>query len=121
MALQLIRLDAYPNDIAVTKTPASCSGGAFFLDFTRPLERHRWFGVHNKSIGPTVGLFVPVVHESEHDGGLVISVRRGDPYFTDIQALWKARCPSKRSAQPLKADSLQVVADFAAQFPEDSR
>ena len=121
MALQLVRLDAQPREIAVTKVGTIVDGGAFFLDFSRPLERLRWFGVQNSFIGPTVGLLIPVVHERERTGGFLVSAQRADPYFTDILALWKARFPRQRLPPTQVADSLKIVADFATQFPEDSK
>ena len=115
MPLQLVRLDSHPHEIAVTKA-AVVPNGAFFLDFTRPLQPQRLLG-----IGPTISLFVPVVHQGEQVGGYVISLRRGSPYFADIETLWKQRYPSKKRQPEALVDWLQVVADFAAQFPEDSK
>lgn len=121
MALQLIKLHEYPNETAVTKISSVITEGAFFLDFSRPLKRIRWFGVHNNWFGFTVGLLVPVVHQGEHVGGYVIGVHLSDPYFADLQALWKANYPSKRTQPPTAVENLKIVVDFAAQFPEDSR
>ena len=121
MPLQLAKLDAYPNEIVATKVDSFVPGGSFFLDFSRPLQRVRWLGLHNRFIGVTTGLFVPVVHEGERTGGYVVSSSRGDPYFSDIQALWAARYPSKRAVPATEAGNLQIVGDFASQFPEDSR
>ncbi len=116
MALQLLRLDSHPHEIAVSKVASAVPGGAFFLDFTRPLERERFLG-----FGPTLGLFVPVVHQEEQERRYVVSLRRSAPYLTDIQALWKQRHPSERSRPLALAEGLKVIADFAAQFPEDSQ
>ena len=121
MELQLIKLHARSNETAVTKVGAVVENGAFFLDFSRPIERVRWFGIRNQWIGFTVGLFVPVVHQSEQIGGYVIGVGPSDPYFDDLQSLWKANFPSKRTPPAMAADSLRVIEDFAAQFPDDSR
>lgn len=121
MALQLIRLDAYPNRIAATKADGVVPGGAFFLDFNRPLKRLRWLGIQNSLVGPTVGLLVPVVHVGERAGGYIIGVQRGQPYFDDIQALWSARYPEPQQPPPAEADNLEIVSHFATQFPEDSR
>lgn len=121
MALQLIKLDAYPHETAVTKVGSLVTNGAFFLDFSRPLEHRRWFGVHNRWFGLTVALLVPVVHQREHIGGFVIGVHRGDPYFADLRALWKAHYPSKSTLPTTVADGLKIIADFATQFPDDSR
>ena len=121
MPLQLIKLHEYPNDTAVTKVGSLVTDGAFFLDFCRPLEHLRWFGVQNSWVGFTFALLVPVVHQSEHIGGYVIGVRRSDPYFSDLRALWKTHYPSKRTPTTTVADGLRIVADFAIQFPEDSK
>lgn len=118
MPTQLFQFETHPNDIAVTKTEF-VSGGMFFLDFSRPLERLRWFGVLNYWVGFTAALSVPVVHEGEHSGGYVIGIHRSDPYFKDVLTLWKARYPSKRSNPEPEADGLKIVTDFAAQFPGD--
>ena len=115
MPLQLIRLDSHPHEIVATKASV-VPDGAFFLDFTRPLERQRLL-----RIGPTLGLLVPVVHQSERAGGYVFGLRRGAPYFDDIQTLWKQRHPAKKFESPVAPNALKVIADFAAQFPEDSR
>jgi hypothetical protein len=121
MALRILRLDAFPNRIAATKVDGVVPGGAFFLDFSRPLKRLRWLGVQNFLVGPTVGLLVPVVHEGERAGDYIISVQRGQPYFDDLQALWSARYPEPHQPPPSEADSLEIVSHFAAQFPEDSK
>jgi hypothetical protein len=121
MALQLIKLHAHPSEMAVTKVGSVVADGAFFLDFSRPLERIRWFGIRNHWVGFTVGLFVPVVHQGEQGGGYVIGVGPSDPYFADLQALWKVHYPSKRTPPATATDGLKIVADFAAQFPDDSR
>lgn len=118
MATQLFQFNAYPNDIAVTKTEF-VSDGVFFLDFSRPLERLRWFGVLNRWFGFTAALSVPVVHQGEHQGGFVVGVHRSDPYFEKVLALWKARYPSKRNPPDTEADGLKIIADFATQFPDD--
>jgi hypothetical protein len=121
MTLQLVRLDAYTNEIAVTKVDSFVTDGAFFLDFSRPLEHLRWFGVQNRWVGLTVALFVPVVHQGEHNGGYVIGVHRSNPYFGQLRALWKTHHPSKRTPPPTVADGLKIIADFATQFPDDNR
>jgi len=121
MALQLIKLHAYPNQTAVTKVGSIVADGAFFLDFSRPLEHLRSFGIQNRWLGVAVGLFVPVVHQGEHTGRYVIGVHRSDPYFTDLRGFWKAHYPSKRTPLTTEADGLKIIADFATQFPDDSR
>ncbi len=44
MVMQLFQFNEYPNDIAVAKTEFVLDG-MFFLDFSRPLERLRWFAI----------------------------------------------------------------------------
>ncbi len=121
MELQLIKLHAHSNETAVTKVGSVVENGAFFLDFSRPIGRIRWFGIRNRWIGFTVGLFVPVVHQSEQSGAYVIGVGPSEPYFDDLLSLWKTHFPSKRTPPAMAADSLRIIADFAAQFPDDSR
>jgi len=120
MATGLIELHPFPNEIAATKIGAVVAGGAFFLDFSRPLQPVRWFGVPNRWIGFTVGVFVPVVHQGEEVGSFVIGVERSDPQFANLTALWRLHYPSKRSPPAKLADGLKVVADFHQQFPEDT-
>jgi hypothetical protein len=111
MALQLIRLHAYPGETAVTKVGFVVPGGAFFLDFSRPLERIRWFGAQNRWFGFTVGLMVPVVHQGQRSDGYVISVHRSDPYFADVRALWKTPLPIEKNR----------AADNGIRWPKDRR
>ena len=120
MPIQLFQFNAFPDEIAVTKTEF-VSAGVFFLDFTRPLKPIRWLGTINTRFGFTVGLFVPVVHEGEHRGGYVVGIDRRDPYFRDVLALWRTRYPSARGAPHTKADGLKIISDFAVQFPEGSQ
>lgn len=119
MALTLIAFDYPPSQFAVTKVRATVPDGQFFLDFTRKLEVIRWFGVRNQFIGPAVGLLVPVVHEAEKSGSYVIGVNISDPYFRDLRKLWRTHFPSSPAAVPQEADGLKIIADFAAQFPDD--
>lgn len=72
-------------------------------------------------MGPTVGVYVPVVHRGEDVGGYDIRVSDSDPNFAELKALWKARYPTKRQPPVALADHAKIVSDFAAQFPEDSR
>lgn len=122
MPLTLIELTEYPDRLAVTKIDKVIHGGAFFLDFTRPLEVLRWLGIRNRWVGFAVGLLVPVVHQGEEHGGFVISVNPTDPYFSDIRALWKKQYPSKGFALTAPpADGLSIIGAFAAQFPIDAQ
>jgi len=120
MASGLIKLHPYPNEIAVTKVGAVVTDGAFFLDFSRPLRHVRWFGVLNRWLGFSLGVFVPIVHQGEEVGSFQIGVERSDPVLPDLLTLWRSHYPSKRSKPINFADGLKVIADFETQFPEDT-
>jgi len=120
MATGFIKIHPFPNEIAVTKVGAVVKDGAFFLDFSRPLKYVRWLGIPNRWLGFTIGVFVPVIHQSEEVGRFMVSVERSDPHFADLGALWRLHYPSKRSPPANVADGLKVVADFHQQFPEDT-
>lgn len=120
MPLLLLQLGAHPDEIAATQREDCLDGGAFFLDFSRPLGRLRWCGAWNRWLGLTMSLLVPVVHQGEHPGRRVIAVDRGDPYFAELQRLWKARHPAARPEPAVRVDAARIDADFAAQFPHDS-
>jgi hypothetical protein len=114
MALRLFELPDHPSQIAVSDVGAFVENGTFFLDFSRPLEpRRRLFTV--------VGMLVPVIHQGEHSGGYVIGVHRSDPAFEELRMLWKERYPSERTPPTQIADGLQIIADFARQFPNDCK
>jgi hypothetical protein len=113
MTLELVRFAEHPNRIAATKAGAFVEDGIFFLDFTRPLEEVKKYRLLVQ------GLLVPVVHQGEQDGEYVISVGRGDAQFDQVRALWKANYPGPTTLPATPADGMQIVADFANQFPED--
>lgn len=119
MTLQLFGFHERPHDFAATKADLPLEECVFLLDFSRPLKRLRWLGIANEWLGITTGLFVPVMHQSEQSGGFVISVRRGDPYFVDIQRLWKEHRGLQRTLVVSPIDGLELVADFGRHFPED--
>lgn len=121
MALTLFGFHDRPHDFAATKVGAGLEDCAFLLDFTRPLERLRWFGVANRWLGPTVGLLVPVVHQGQKKGEFVIDVQRGQPYFEDIPKLWRQHYGTARPMKSEPVDGLEVVADFGRHFPEDCK
>ena len=121
MTLQLFGFQEHPHDIGITKIDVAPSDCAFFLDFSRPLSKLRQFGILNKWIGTTVGLVVPVVHKGEQSAGYVIGVHRSNPYFGDIQKLWKEHFGAVREQMASPADGSAIVADFGKHFPEDSQ
>lgn len=124
MPINLFVLNAYPDRIAVSMTASTIEAltpeSTFFLDFSRPIIVHRWFGVRNNWIGIAGVVTVPVIHQGEENGGYVVTVGRSDPYFNDLRKLWKARYPSKVQPPTHKATGLQIVADFAIHFPDFS-
>jgi len=119
LPVRLARPPRHPHRIAITKSGAFIEGGTFFLDFTRPIQTRRWFGKIDRHVGLVVGLIVPVIHEGEERGGHVICVDRSDPRFEDLCALWKAYYPCEDVPVIEKAAGVDLVADFAAQFPTD--
>jgi len=119
MSLTLFGFNDRPHDFAATKAGAALEDCAFLLDFTRPLERIRWFGITNRWLGITVGLFVPVVHKGQDKGGLVFGIRRGQPYFEDIPKLWREHSGTRRKIRSEAVDGLEIIADFGRHFPED--
>jgi hypothetical protein len=118
---RLIRPTRHPDRIAVSKTGSFIDGGAFFLDFARPLEIHRRFGRIDRHVGLIVALLVPVVHEGEEHGRYVIGVHRSDPRFEDLCALWSAHYPAQELPPERKTDVFTRLIHFAAQFPNDHR
>ena len=118
MAVRLFTHPDHPNRIGISEMDSFVTDGVFFLDFSRPLEPRRWFGVRNRYIGFLIALFVPIVHQGQYDGGYIVCVFSSEPYFRDIRALWKKRYPEKKIAPATPADGLKIIADFARQFPE---
>ena len=117
MSLQLFELPQHPGRVAASEVGSITPDGVFFLDFSRPLETHRWLGIRNRWAGVSVALFAPVVHECQAEGGYVVGVDRSNPYFGQLRSLWRERYPSKNAIPSIPADSLRIVEDFANQFP----
>jgi hypothetical protein len=116
--VQLFVIADQPGRVAATKAGACVDGGAFFLDFCRPLVTHRWFLVRNTKIGPVGMLTVPVVHQCEPVGRFVIAMQRSDPNFKNVLALWKERYPSSPAPAGTGRAGLEIAADWGAQFPD---
>ncbi len=121
MSFELFKHSERPDEFAVSKTGTWVSGSIFYLDFSRPLEVRRWFGIHNRRFGFAVGLLVPVIHEADSEGGYVVSLKVGEPYFEDVRKLWRQWYPRERRQPNREFDGLKIIADFAQNFPEDSR
>jgi precorrin-6B methylase 1 len=120
MPLLLLQLGAHPTEIAATKLESCIEDGAFFLDFSRPLGKLRWLGAWNTRLGFTMSLLVPIIHQAESTGRRSIAVDRGDPYFRELQRLWKERFPSERPPAVSAAPEPEIAGHFATQFPHDS-
>lgn len=121
MTIRLFELAEHPNRIAVSKTDNYQIGGVFFLNFNKPLETIRWFGTYNKFIGYPMALLVPIIHQNQNDNDetFVVGLDRHDSTFNLIRSLWKA---NYKTANPIRInvnDGLQIIKDFASQFPND--
>jgi hypothetical protein len=117
MNTNLYELSNHPFQIAITKVDKRLDGGAFFLDFSRPLKNFKTFGFVRY-------LGVPVVHEGEHQGVFIVSVQRRDPNYSEIKKLWKNSTKTEQSrdnrdAPSYEVDGLTVIKDFAKHFPFD--
>jgi hypothetical protein len=119
VALTVFAFHNHPTAFAVTKADAPIEECPFFLDFSRPLTKLRWLGVHNKWLGFVVGLGVPIFHIGQNRGEYHIGVHRNDPYFQDIISLWRKHFPVKRSPVAPEVDGLDIIADFGRHFPEN--
>ena len=121
MTVLLYPIDNDPEHVGVSKVDPPVRNGAFFLDFTRPLETtRRIFGKRNRWVGQLSELVVPVVHQGEKQGEFKIYLHCTEPRFSQIRKLWKQHYPAK-TQRPVneRANGFKVIVDFAAQFPED--
>jgi hypothetical protein len=118
MALQLFRLPALPNGIAVSSVGSCVDGGAFLLDFTKPIT----FVRGNRWLPFPTAIMVPIIHQSEtYAAGYRVPVYRWTPEWRAISRLWKMVekgqfKPQHKPTGPY--GGLKVIADFAIQFPE---
>lgn len=119
MGLHLFGFQERLHEVAITKSDFPVKDCVFLLDFSRPLKRVRWFGIVNRWLGITIGLHVPVAHLSEQSGGYTIGIRRGEPYFANLQELWVTHQGSTRTLVTSPVDGLEIVADFGRHFSED--
>ena len=119
MSLILYGYKDRPHDFAVTKSGAALEDCPFTLDFTRRLERIRWLGIRNRWLGITVGLLVPVIHRGEEEGGYLIAVSHGQPYFEDIPKIWRQHIGGNRATHAEAVNGLVIAEDFGSHFSED--
>ena len=119
MAISLYEISGHQAAYAVTKIDASWEDCAFILDFSRPLETHRWCGFNNRHVGILVALSVPIIHISETEGEFVMYVPRSDPHFQNVRQLWRTHRGEKRTLFAAPLGGLETVADFGRHFPEN--
>lgn len=117
MAVQLFKMPSHPGRLAVSSIDGCVPGGTLFLDFSKPIR----FVRGNKFLPIATVIRVPVIHESEAEGGWLVEVSRWTPMWHEINKAWKfARAGRIQTCHvPTgKYDASQIVADFARQFPE---
>ena len=122
--VRLFELPNHPGRVALSKLDSFVVGGTFFLDFSRPLEKLKrlWLVGLNRRFGLTIALVVPVIHETESDpGGYIVGVHRSDPAYDVVRDLWRTKYPSKSEPPTQPLQGLKIIADFARQFPDDSK
>lgn len=120
MTLLLHRFNSNSDQIGVSKIDPPVAGGAFILDFSRPLKiTRRLFGLQNSWVGAAVEMRVPIVHQDESKGNYETNMYSSDPRFGEVLTLWKARYPSAKAPPDIEAVAFKIVTDFATQFPDD--
>ncbi len=121
MTVRLFEVASQPNRIAISKTDNYQTNGAFFLNFNKPLETIRWFGIYNKFIGYPMALVVPIIHQNQNDSDetFVVGLDRHDLSFNLIRNLWKKHYKTSNPIYKDELSGLQIIADFATQFPND--
>jgi hypothetical protein len=120
MPLLLLETVSHPGEIAATRRRRSEEGRTFLLDFSRPLRTERWLLVWNFRLGYPMALHVPVVHEGERSGSRTIAVERSDPYFGELQRLWRERFPRPWRAPATWVSAEAVAQDFEFHFRPDA-
>lgn len=110
--MKLFELDGFPARVGATDVDGFVEGGVFFLDFGRPLQIKRKFGLITEAV------FAPLIHQGEREGGFIIGVHRSEPCFEQVRALWTKHYPTPSPIPQEEIGGLRVIADFAKQFPE---
>jgi hypothetical protein len=119
MAIQLFDVPSLPGRMAVSSVGGCVEGGTFLLDFSKPLKSFR----SNKWLPFTTALWVPIIHQTqtEASAGFVVGVMRGTPEWGGVKRLWKLAKAGRLHTVHVPTgeySGLQVIADFARQFPE---
>ena len=108
--VQLFEIVGFPGRIGISRANLSVNNGAFFLDFTRPLVKRGWYIMAT--------LDVPVIHLGEAVGSRIVRVRRREPHFEDLVALWAVYYPGPSHSTPSPRTTNQIAVEFNAHFPE---
>lgn len=118
----LYEVPGIPGQVGIGKVSPPVSGGAFLLDFSRPVQAIRSaFGRRNKRIGMITELHVPILHQGQSPDDtnrFTIGVNSSDPGFSQVRALWKARYPSPARFPRSAASGIKLIVDFHSQFPD---
>jgi len=118
----LYRVPGSPQDVGISKVSPPIDGGAFFCDFSRPIQTVRSFlGRRNARFGTAIELHVPILHQGQRPDDpnrFVIGVHASDPRFSEVRALWKERCPSAANPPRSVISGIKLLVDFHSQFPD---
>jgi hypothetical protein len=122
MTVRLFELAEHPNRIAISKTENYQLDGVYFLNFNKPLQTIRWFGVYNKFIGYAMALSIPIIHQNQSDNDedtFSVGIDRHDSSFEVIRNLWKTYYKTPNPIPKNESDGLQIIVDFSSQFPNN--
>jgi hypothetical protein len=119
MTVQLFEMPSLPGRMAVSSVGGCVEGGAFLLDFSKPIE----FVRGNKWLPFPTAIMVPIIHQSqtEANAAFVVAVMRWTPEWNEIKQAWKLARAGRIQTQHVPTgqySGLQVIADFGRQFPE---
>lgn len=118
----LYRAPGFPEQVAISKVSPPIDGGAFFLDFSRPIRAIRSFlGRRNGRFGTPIELHVPILHQGQNPDDtnrFAIMVHSRDPRFSQVRALWKERYPSVAKSPTSVVSGIKLVVDFYTQFSD---
>ena len=118
----LYQVAEFPQEVGISKVSPPIAGGAFFCDFSRPIQAIRSFlGRRNERLGTAIELHVPILHQGQDPADpnrFIIGVRARDPRFADVRALWTERYPSAAKAPTTVISGIKLLVDFHSQFPD---
>ena len=122
MTVQLFEVSSHPGRMAISSVGGCVPGGAFFLNFNKPLQ----FVRGNKFLPIATAIMVPVIHEAENEAeaSLVVAVMRWTPMWQVIKKAWKLAKAGRihtRHVPTGEHSGLKIISDFATQFPEFSQ